>query len=459
MSEETKLENSPTDTSFKIKAGLFLASVAGAASIIGFGSTLAAAKKQDAVSFNKEACLQKGPGQPPFVTSKIVFNEADDLKTIVNEGHGDKYWFPQLPCHVERSVKNVTEAFRKMKNKRLVRAKINKLGTGSGQLEVWGLLMIGEFEGLLMSGEFEELLMSGEFEGLLMSGEFEGLLMIREFEGLLMIRECGGLLMIKEFRVNFEAFSFVASIFSTDGQILYCKLCDVRVVVEKKFTVQQHVLREKHKRGLQRFQDENKLQQKILGQTNQTGYRVIRNKRKPEIVYKSEITNICCCNDLAVYIRMHATSIEKGGAGIDPNKLTSEGIQTKCQDHLIWFAGEVKVQIPTEISWVEEVNPDLCGGRVENHLIKTTPSSSERDSNLDLPILGSLALYKTSVLTNYATEYRVCSSKVGLMFLLTPEQGAHSAFQLLPTNSLQVQAHVLNGKGGGFPSVVRQLTC
>nr|CAD7428211.1 unnamed protein product [Timema monikensis] len=219
MSEETKLENSPTDTSFKIKAGLFLASVAGAASIIGFGSTLAAAKKQDAVSFNKETCLQKGPGQPPFVTSKIVFNEA----------------------------------------------------------------------------------------------------------------------------VNFEAFSFVA----------------------------------------------------------------------------------------------------------------------------------------------KEMNPDFCGGRVENHLIKTTPSSPERDSNLDLPILGSLALYKTSVLTNYATEVlvlrksvkerkerfsgrqvvvaitplRVCSSKVGLMFLLTPEQGAHSAFQLLTTNSLQVQAHVLNGKGGGFPSVVRQLTC
>ncbi|CAG2055574.1 unnamed protein product [Timema podura] len=38
-----------------------------------------------------------------------------------------------------------------------------------------------------------------------------------------------------------------------------------------------------------------------------------------------------------------------------------------------------------------EVNPHLRGGRVENHLGKTTPSSPDRDSNLDLPVLGSRA--------------------------------------------------------------------
>nr|CAD7587697.1 unnamed protein product [Timema genevievae] len=40
---------------------------------------------------------------------------------------------------------------------------------------------------------------------------------------------------------------------------------------------------------------------------------------------------------------------------------------------------------------LEEVNPHLRGGRVENHLGKTTPSSPDRDSNLDLPVLSSLA--------------------------------------------------------------------
>nr|CAD7593131.1 unnamed protein product [Timema genevievae] len=38
-----------------------------------------------------------------------------------------------------------------------------------------------------------------------------------------------------------------------------------------------------------------------------------------------------------------------------------------------------------------EVNPHLRGGRVENHSGKTTPSSPDRDLNLDLPVLGGLA--------------------------------------------------------------------
>nr|CAD7260927.1 unnamed protein product [Timema shepardi] len=39
---------------------------------------------------------------------------------------------------------------------------------------------------------------------------------------------------------------------------------------------------------------------------------------------------------------------------------------------------------------LEEVNPHLCGGRVENHLGKKL-SSPDRDSNLDLPALSSRA--------------------------------------------------------------------
>nr|CAD7398761.1 unnamed protein product [Timema poppensis] len=40
---------------------------------------------------------------------------------------------------------------------------------------------------------------------------------------------------------------------------------------------------------------------------------------------------------------------------------------------------------------LEEVNPHLRGRRVENHLGKTTPSSPDRDSNLDLPVLNGRA--------------------------------------------------------------------
>nr|CAD7266221.1 unnamed protein product [Timema shepardi] len=46
---------------------------------------------------------------------------------------------------------------------------------------------------------------------------------------------------------------------------------------------------------------------------------------------------------------------------------------------------------------LEEVSPHLRGGKVENHLGKTTPSSPDRDSNLDLPVRSSRAQHDYSV--------------------------------------------------------------
>nr|CAD7402036.1 unnamed protein product [Timema cristinae] len=51
---------------------------------------------------------------------------------------------------------------------------------------------------------------------------------------------------------------------------------------------------------------------------------------------------------------------------------------------------------------LEEVNLHLRG--VENHLGNPTPSSPDRDSNLDLLFLGNLAQHETSALANYTTE-------------------------------------------------------
>nr|CAD7410869.1 unnamed protein product [Timema poppensis] len=53
----------------------------------------------------------------------------------------------------------------------------------------------------------------------------------------------------------------------------------------------------------------------------------------------------------------------------------------------------------TEVE-LEEVNTHLRGGRVENNLGKTTPSSPDRDSNLDLPALSSRAQHDKRDLEN-----------------------------------------------------------
>ena len=44
---------------------------------------------------------------------------------------------------------------------------------------------------------------------------------------------------------------FGENVFSTDVTILFCKVCEVKVTAVKRFTVQQHIGREKHLRALE----------------------------------------------------------------------------------------------------------------------------------------------------------------------------------------------------------------
>jgi len=46
-------------------------------------------------------------------------------------------------------------------------------------------------------------------------------------------------------------YEFGDDIFFTDGKILFCKMCETKVVAERKFTVQQHVGHEKHIQAMQ----------------------------------------------------------------------------------------------------------------------------------------------------------------------------------------------------------------
>ncbi|KAL4085242.1 hypothetical protein QTP88_027101 [Uroleucon formosanum] len=56
--------------------------------------------------------------------------------------------------------------------------------------------------------------------------------------------------------VNARLRAFVSEfgddIFSSDGTVLYCKVCEVKVASEKKFTIEQHISRIKHKNGIER---------------------------------------------------------------------------------------------------------------------------------------------------------------------------------------------------------------
>nr|CAD7449314.1 unnamed protein product [Timema bartmani] len=72
-----------------------------------------------------------------------------------------------------------------------------------------------------------------------------------------------------------------------------------------------------------------------------------------------------------------------------------------------------------DVAATRNMNPHFPGGRVKNSLGKPTPSSPDRDSNLDLPVLGSLAQDETSALANYATEAGYIPIHTFIVFVLT----------------------------------------
>lgn len=63
-------------------------------------------------------------------------------------------------------------------------------------------------------------------------------------------------------RLNSFVNHFGKEVFSTDGIILFCKICEVQVAADKKFTVEQHISRNKHVRGLEikKKKTKNKIQ-------------------------------------------------------------------------------------------------------------------------------------------------------------------------------------------------------
>nr|CAD7257194.1 unnamed protein product [Timema shepardi] len=76
------------------------------------------------------------------------------------------------------------------------------------------------------------------------------------------------------------------------------------------------------------------------------------------------------------------------------------------------------------------MNPHLRGGRVENHLGKTPPSSPDQDSKLDLPVLSSRAQHDKRVQEMEQTLPTTCKVKFNnphhlhdFQLIVTPDEG------------------------------------
>nr|CAD7449362.1 unnamed protein product [Timema bartmani] len=88
---------------------------------------------------------------------------------------------------------------------------------------------------------------------------------------------------------------------------------------------------------------------------------------------------------------------------------------------------------------LEEVNPHLRGEgeSVENHLGKTSPSSPNQDSNLDLHNLSSQAQHGTSALANYDPERNAKDSPTQLKALTLSFDLLRPPNRIEPGNALR----------------------
>nr|CAD7606022.1 unnamed protein product [Timema genevievae] len=93
-----------------------------------------------------------------------------------------------------------------------------------------------------------------------------------------------------------------------------------------------------------------------------------------------------------------------------------------------------------------EVYLHLCGGRVESHFRKTNLSTSDQDSNLDLPVIESPVCYESSALDHVATE-ATCV-------------WAHRLNYVVPARAVQsIQRNLLLRFAGAYRTVVTDALC
>ena len=63
---------------------------------------------------------------------------------------------------------------------------------------------------------------------------------------------------------------FGEQVFSTDGKILFCKPCVIKINCKKRFSVVQHLTIYKHNRSVKQHSDKNELSQKLITQSAPT---------------------------------------------------------------------------------------------------------------------------------------------------------------------------------------------
>lgn len=194
---------------------------------------------------------------------------------------------------------------------------------------------------------------------------------------------------------------FGDNIFTTDGTVLYCTICNIKVSAEKKFTVNQHVARDKHILGI-----EKKNQQKIS--TTQT----LLTTPSTASTFNYDLCKALLCSNIPLFKLSQPSFrsfLEKYTNKIIPDQSTlRKKYVNECYEETInnirAYASEKKI-------WVSiDETTDVAGRYVANVIIGT----------LEIDNPGKIFLLNSEVLdkANYATISRLFDKS---LLILWPE--------------------------------------
>lgn len=195
--------------------------------------------------------------------------------------------------------------------------------------------------------------------------------------------------------------------FSTDGTILYCKICEVKVSAEKKFTVTQHIKTNKHERLLARRETRNSTENK---------QQLISLQPNKKSVFSHDLCKAMMCANIPLHkiTNVHFRSfLEKYTLNDVPSVSTLR--KTYANDCYLETMDLIRKDVIGNKIWVSiDETTDVNGRYIANVIIGTLL----KDGPGKIYLLNSEVLEKA----NFSTITKLFDSS---MFLLWPDGVRH----------------------------------
>lgn len=228
-------------------------------------------------------------------------------------------------------------------------------------------------------------------------------------------------------------------VFSTDGNILFCKLCEVRVAAEKKFTIDQHVKREKHIRGLQLLEGKKTTHQMLLGQA-------CSSSGSP---FFEELCEAFICADIPLNKvnnpKLRAFLEKHTGKPIPDSSTLRKNYVSRCYQRTMQ---EIRQKVSGKKIWVcMDESTDSLGRYVANVVVGTM----EEDGSGEQFLINCEQLEKV----NFSTISKVFDRSLGLIY---PNGIQHDSVLLLLTDAAPYMVKAANSLQALYSKMVH-VTC